>query len=100
MFLPKRSADLLSGGLIDQGHFYIAIASSVIERQRDAVAGGELILDAVQLVDRGHARSVDSGDDVPGRDALGLSVRPVVDCADIDALRQVIVCLLYTSRCV
>ena len=50
-FCRKKSADLLSGGLIDQGHFYIAIASAVIERERDAVPGGKLVLDAVQLVD-------------------------------------------------
>ena len=50
-YCRKRSADLLSGGLIDQGHFYIAIAPAVIERKRDAVPGGKLVLDAVQLVD-------------------------------------------------
>ena len=50
-YCRKRSADLLSGGLIDERDLHIAVVPAVIECQRDAVPGSELVLDAVQLVD-------------------------------------------------
>mgnify|MGYP000559168344 CR=1 FL=1 len=64
----------------------------MVDGECDGLAGGELVLDAVQLVDpRSRRVPLTAVMISPAATALGLRVRPVVDRADIDALGQIIV---------
>ena len=42
---------LLAGGLVDEPHGNVAVAPAAVERERDGIAGGKLVFDAVELVD-------------------------------------------------
>ena len=64
---------------VHENDLHVGGNAAVVDGQRDGLAGGELVLDAVELLHRRDGDAVDGGDDVALGNALGGSVAVAVN---------------------